>query len=248
MTPYRQPIKPGDSGLDVIAYKRVLRKRGYPGINIVTPTFGDPAVAALRDEQRKHGLTPDGVAGPATHSIIANGFDKYGVWLYTHATLRNPYVNPFRLSTDLSPGRTDMGVDYHGRGTIVALGNAHVVGLGGSGWPGGQYLLYRLTNGPHSGRYVYVAEGIVPLVHGGSLVQAGEAVAHFRSDAYPGAHPGIEIGWGSPTLNLTYAAVTTGYHEGQQTQAGRAFARLLRELGAPTRDDPGPGPTFPYAV
>jgi len=44
---------------------------------------------------------------------------------------------------------------------------------------------------------------------------------------------------------LTWAHVTTGDHEGDVTPAGRAFARLLRLLGAPVPGNPGPGPTFP---
>jgi RHS repeat-associated protein len=157
------------------------------------------------------------------------------------------YVNPFRASRGLRPGRTDMGVDYNGYGPIQALGNALVMGDGGSGWPpfpGGHYLLYKLTNGKHAGRYVYVAEAIVPKVRSGS-VKAGATIATFGPSAAPGRFPGIETGWSTATLNLTWAKHTTGYTEGQQTRAGKAFARLLRLLGAPTRDNPGPGPTFP---
>ena len=154
------------------------------------------------------------------------------------------YVNPFKLSKNLVAGRTDMGVDYHGTGPIVALGNAVMLGDGGRGWPGGHYLLYKLTNGKHSGRYVYVAEGIVPKRKSGT-VKAGTTIANFGANAAPGRSPGIEIGWSTSTLNLTWAKATTGYYEGQKTPAGKAFARLLRLLGAPVRDNPGPGPTFP---
>jgi hypothetical protein len=137
-----------------------------------------------------------------------------------------------------------MGVDYQGYGPIEALGNAVVIGDGGSGWPGGHYLLYKLTNGKHAGRYVYVAEAIVPKLRSGT-VKAGATIATFGANAAPGRYPGIETGWSSSTLNKTWAAATTGYTEGQQTKAGKAFARLLRLLGAPTLDNPGPGPTFP---
>jgi RHS repeat-associated protein len=155
------------------------------------------------------------------------------------------YVNPFKLSRNLAAGRIDMGVDYHGTGPIGAIGNALIIGDGGSGWPGGHYLLYKLTNGKHAGRYVYVAEAIVPTVRGGRTVKAGTTIARFGANAAPGRSPGIEIGWSTSTLNQTWAKQTTGYYEGQKTLAGRAFARLLRLLGAPVGDNPGSGPTFP---
>jgi hypothetical protein len=131
--------------------------------------------------------------------------------------------------------------------TIEALGNALVIADGGSGWPGGHYLLYKLTNGKHAGRYVYVAEAIVPKRRSNGTVKgtvkAGAVIAWFGVDAAPGRYPGIETGWSSSTLNLAYAKAT-GHPHGV-TEAGKAFARLLRLLGAPVRDNPGPGPTFP---
>jgi len=137
-----------------------------------------------------------------------------------------------------------MGVGYKGYGPIEALGNAVIIGDGGSGWYG-HYLVYKLTNGKHAGRYVYVAEAIVPKVRSGS-VKAGTTIAYFGPNAAPRRKTtGIETGWSSSTINRTWAQATTGYNEGDVTPAGRAFARLLRLLGAPVRDNPGPGPTFP---
>jgi RHS repeat-associated protein len=152
------------------------------------------------------------------------------------------YVNPFKRSWSLFPEQIDQGVDYAGTGPILAIGHAFVIGDGGvtSGWYG-HYLLYKLTSGEHAGRYIYVAEGIAPRVRGGASVNAGDVIAYF----VPGAPHGIETGWGSSTLNLSYANSTTGYTRGHPTPAGLAFARFLISLGARVRDNPGPGPTFP---
>jgi hypothetical protein len=139
-------------------------------------------------------------------------------------------VNPFRRSRSLAYAHIDMGVDYSGRGPIAAIGDALIIGDGGSssGWPGNHYLLYRLRNGQHAGRYIYVAEYIRPRVRGGRRVKAGGAIADFAG--------GIETGWGSSTLNNSWFRQTCGrYHDSWGwTEAGRAFARLLRSLGAPT--------------
>ena len=153
------------------------------------------------------------------------------------------YVNPFRDAQEI-PGRIDMGVDYGGVGPILAIGDGVVIGNGGSGWPGGNYLLYRLTSGSLKGKYIFVAEHIVPKVSAGDHISMGQVIAHFASSARFGPSTGIEIGWGSSTLNRTLAAATTGYDEGDVTDAGKAFCRLLKHLGAKTVpvDD---GPYYP---
>jgi hypothetical protein len=141
-----------------------------------------------------------------------------------------------------------MGVDYGGKGAITAIGDATIIGDGGNGWPPkgrAHYLLYKLSKGPLVGRYVYVAEGILPTFTSGR-VRAGQTIARFTADAAPFTNStGIETGWSSPTVNLTYFSSHCGhYGERGWTAPGNAFARLLRRLGAPTRDNPGPGPMF----
>jgi putative peptidoglycan binding protein len=243
VTPYRQPIFPGDKGRDVFAVRHALRALGHE-LPAVGFTAGPQFVSALERLQRNHGLDVNGRYGPTVHPIVAPHFSKADAFMYVHAALRAHYVNPFEQATHLVAGRIDQGVDYHGVGPILAIGDADVVGNGGSGWPGGNYLLYRLRNGVHAGRLVYVAESIVPSVKAGDRVSAGDVVCTFGAHAAPGQSPGIETGWGSETLNLTYAKTTTGYHEGEVTPAGRAFARLLKRLGAPVVDVDD-GPEFP---
>jgi peptidoglycan hydrolase-like protein with peptidoglycan-binding domain len=242
-TPYRQPIFPGDKGSDIFAVRRALRALGHQ-LPAQGYTAGPEFVDAIERVQKNHGLSVDGNYGPTVHPIVASHFDAYGIQLYTRAKLRPHYVNPFGLTTKLVAGRVDQGVDYHGVGPILAIGDAVIVGDGGSGWPGGHYLLYKLANGIHAGRFVYVAEAIVPSVSAGQRVRAGDAICTFGPAAAPGQSPGIETGWGSATLNVTYAKSTTGYTEGQVTPAGAAFVRLLHRLGAPVISHDA-GPEFP---
>lgn len=249
MVKYRQPIRPNDVGLDVLAVKRAMKR---------APTVQDASrlklnrkagaafVHCVKVIQHNHQLKTDGVYGPATHRIVAPRFDAYGVYLYKHATIRRavgPYINPFHLAK-ITLSRTDMGVDFHGVGPIVAIGDAIIKGDDGRGWPGGHYLLMQLLHGEHAGRWWYTSEAIEPVVHAGQHVTRGQVIAHFGYHAAPGRFPGIECGWSSPTLNLTRAAAETGYYEGQRTPAGKAAARFLRSLGCPTLEDPGAGPHY----
>lgn len=243
---YRQPIRPGDVGKDVLAVRHVLVKRGFdvPPVGYVAGELFSDAIGQV---QKNHSQPVDRVYGPLTHAILSVDFTIKDRALYASAALRRPYVNPFAHAS-VVPGRIDMGVDYHGTGPITAIGKATVIALGGAGWPGGQYIHYQLLEGPHAGRHVYVAEAVRPVVRAGQVVMAGQTICNFRSDSAPGAYPGIEFGWASGTTNLTWAAVTTGYHEGHETPAGIAFCRLLKQLGAPVVRDVGPGPTFPTAA
>jgi RHS repeat-associated protein len=137
------------------------------------------------------------------------------------------YVNPFRRSRSLYASRIDMGVDYSGSGPISAIGDGVVTDYSttGTGWQG-NYLLYKLTKGSYIGRYVYVAEHIAPSVNKGDRISAGDTIARFTGG-------GIETGWGTSHVNVTYAFATTGYKEGQKTPAGISFAHFLHSLGVP---------------
>jgi murein DD-endopeptidase MepM/ murein hydrolase activator NlpD len=243
---FRQPINPNQNGADVLAVKRALKKEGPDDASRLklNNKAGAAFVHCIKEVQHNHDLVTDGIYVKSTHAIIAPRFDAFGRYLYNHAKIRatiGPYVNPFKDSHKLTLSRTDQGVDYHGIGPICAIGDGVVIGNSGHGWPGGHYLLIKLTNGEHAGRYVYYAESIVPYVSAGQHVQAGQHICGFGHDGAPGRYPGIEFGWSSPTLNLTRAAATTGYNEGERTPAGKAFARFLRSLGAPTLENPGPG-------
>lgn len=154
------------------------------------------------------------------------------------------YRNPFHRAT-VQVGRVDMGVDYHGTGPICAIGRCKIVGIDGSGWPDRVYILMRLLRGRHRGKLVYYAEALRPLHPAGVTVRKGKPVAELTADAGLG-RTGIEIGWGSPIVNLTLAAETEAPlpPDNANTRAGQAFARFLRRIGAPAPDT-GHGREYP---
>lgn len=149
------------------------------------------------------------------------------------------YVNPFARLKGLVPERTDQGVDYAAQsGPILAIGKAKIIGVRNdatSGWPG-SFMWYELLDGDNAGRFVFVAEGIDPLVGPGQVVEAGTPIANYRS----GWHAGTEHGFATAEGHVIdpYA----GRPDGTQTEGGKMFARFLKSLGVPVSQDPGPGP------
>jgi hypothetical protein len=142
------------------------------------------------------------------------------------AAVYTGYVNPLRGDRYVL-GRTDMGVDFClGPGEpIHAVGDGIVVGISPDWFKGQPYIWYQLLDGPSAGRFVYVAEQIGKLAQIGAPLTAGQTIAK-----YSGAGTCIETGW-SARDGATMAQATTGYHEGQVTKAGVAFARFLTALG-----------------
>ncbi len=149
------------------------------------------------------------------------------------------YVNPFKPSR-WYVGRIDMGVDYVPRAkhAVVAIGDAKILGSDShSGWPGGHFIWYKLTDGNHRGDIIYVAEQLKKMAPRGTRVAAGERIA----TALPGSS-GLEIGWAN-RRGETRAAPC--YREGMKTHSGREMARFLKSLGAKTGDRPGRVPDHP---
>lgn len=137
------------------------------------------------------------------------------------------YESPFAGDTSYYVGRTDMGVDVCLRRgePIRAIGSGVITGVIRDWYAHEPYIWYELTSGPDSGRYVYVAEQITGLARVGQAVRRGQPVARFARRGTC-----IETGWASAS-GWTLAQVTTGYTEGQVTDAGVSFARLLISLG-----------------
>jgi hypothetical protein len=252
-TPFRQPIFPGDEGDDILAVRHALIALGHhlPDTGLVA---GPEFVSAIRRVQSNHGLEIDGRYGATVHPIVAPHFKKQDVVLYKRAPIRVHYANPFAGSHQLVVGRIDQGIDYHGVGPIGAIGDAQIIGAEQThGWPGGPpgsgiagtFLLYRLLNGRHEGRFVYVEEAIVPTVHAGQKVKAGDTICTFGAHAAPGGHPGIETGWGCETMFLSYHRFMGQpfSEDDAATPAGEAFTRLLKAVGAPVPTI-GPGEEF----
>jgi hypothetical protein len=137
-----------------------------------------------------------------------------------------PYTNPF-AGDNYYVGRTDMGVDLClSKGEpIRAVGDGVVTGIMRDWFDGQPYIWYQLTDGPNAGRYVYVAEQIWHLAHIGQVLHKGDVVARYSPKGTC-----IETGWSSAS-GWTMAQATTGYHEGQVTVSGVAFAHFLMSLG-----------------
>ena len=88
------------------------------------------------------------------------------------------YANPLRSVNGLNPERIDQGVDYSGFGPIYAIGDGVVLSTANSGWPGGTFIAYRLTDGPANGLVVYAAEDINPAGRVGQQRQRRDRPRH----------------------------------------------------------------------
>jgi murein DD-endopeptidase MepM/ murein hydrolase activator NlpD len=148
------------------------------------------------------------------------------------ATGGHPYQNPLRQVSGLIPERVDMGVDFAGTGPVYAIGAGVVMQAKAccSGWPGGGWITYQLTDGPAVGEVVYFAEDVTPAVQPGQKVTPGTVIGHM----YQGSS-GIETGWsmldsGSAESQLPEAGGIGGAGP-FPTAIGMNFEDLLRALG-----------------
>jgi len=155
-----------------------------------------------------------------------------------------PYLNPLRAVAGLIPERVDMGVDFGGSGPVYPLGDAVITNATGSssGWPGGGWITYRLTDGPDAGLMVYVAEDVQPTVDVGETVTSGTVIANM----YNGAD-GIETGWAMPDGASAESELSEAGGIGGggpfPTMVGLSFENLLRNLGVPAGTNAG-GPGY----
>jgi hypothetical protein len=145
----------------------------------------------------------------------------------------------FPMGKGLTWGRTDMGVDFGGKGAIYAIGKAKLTRVAsqgsGTGWPGagggrtGAMIVYELLEGSRKNKHVYLAENVDPVagLHVGQQLEAGQVYAHAR-----GAYPFLEIGW-SDAIGQPLAH--TYYTEGMQTREGKDFRAFLQRLQAGSR-------------
>jgi hypothetical protein len=152
----------------------------------------------------------------------------------------SPYGNPLRAVSDLVPERVDMGVDFGGSGPVYPIGDAVITNATGSssGWPGGGWITYRLTDGPDAGLMVYVAEDVQPTVAVGEAVTPSTVIANM----YNGAD-GIETGWAMPDGASSESEMPEAGGIGGggpfPTMVGLSFENLLRSLGVPASSDAG---------
>jgi hypothetical protein len=142
------------------------------------------------------------------------------------------YCNPYRAVTSLVPERIDQGVDFGGSGPIYALGPGTIDlyrNRTDSGWPGGTFMSYKLSDGPASGKTIYLAENIDlnPALKSGSYVFSGTVLGTLVN-----ASPDSESGWG--VAGAGYTAEHSCYVEGCTTPLGVNFNALLVCLNAPS--------------
>lgn len=139
------------------------------------------------------------------------------------------YTNPVRAVSALIPERIDQGVDFGGFGPVYAIGNGVVLNTYGSGWPGGTFIAYQLSDGPARGEVVYVAEDLEPSVRVGQQVSSGTVLGQMY-----GGPNGIEMGWADPaSLPDTMARAYGQYDGSDPTAFGLNFSQLLVSIGAP---------------
>lgn len=143
------------------------------------------------------------------------------------------YTNPLAHIQNLKPERIDMGVDYSGTGTLVAIGAGQITSIHNAGWPGGAFIEEHLTAGQYAGKDWYYAEDIIPTVQVGQRVTAGGSIGHMFQGG-----DGIETGWSVGTGGTTLAASLgeipgSGDAGGWSSGAGASASRLLHSLGAP---------------
>jgi murein DD-endopeptidase MepM/ murein hydrolase activator NlpD len=139
------------------------------------------------------------------------------------------YKNPLRDIKGLTRLRIDMGVDYGGNGPVYAIGNGKVnLATTTSGWPGGGFVNYKLTDGPAAGKYVYFAENCKPTVRVGDTVSADTVICRMTN-----GFPYTETGWATEPSQGNLAAAHTVYSEGDVTAYGANFSDFMKKLGAP---------------
>ncbi len=149
----------------------------------------------------------------------------------TQATTASPggYKNPFRSVSSLVPTHIDEGVDYSGRGPVYALGNAVVNKVNtNSQWPGGDWIQYKLSDGPAAGKVVYMAESCTPTVKVGQNLTPDTQICNMF-----GGTTSIEIGWAQDNTTERAMAADVYKPHGVTTGFGQNFSQLLQKLGAP---------------
>lgn len=187
----------------------------------------------IHDRKSKQGRQRRKQTNDRTIPIL--GPDEGSVRMVPPKQQQSIYRNPFRSIKNLTPERIDMGVDYSGSGPFYPVGTGVITNLYNSGWPGGGFISYRLTDGPDAGKYVYVAEDVTPArgINIGSKVTPNTVIGYLNNY--------LETGWAAPpgTGNALGAPDFTGSNA---TPAGVNFNKLLVSTGTPSGTIHGKAP------
>jgi hypothetical protein len=186
-----------------------------------------PSLPAARADAQPAAIAPPPTIPPATPT---------GWRACPLAVAPAGYVNPLG-SAKVKPERIDQGVDYAGKGSLVAIGAGRITYLAteNTGWPGA-FIEYQLSSGADAGCYVFYAEGVTPAhgLHVGDTISAGQPIASI----IPMYRTGIEIGWGAGISTKAYAKVAGQWtasddDDNTATAAGKNFSSLISALGGP---------------
>lgn len=142
------------------------------------------------------------------------------------------YQNPLRSINGLQVERIDEGVDYCGSGAIYAVGTGKVTYVG-SGWFSkyGPSVVYRLSDGPAAGKYIYFAEHITPKVQVNDPVTSNTVIADMIAGS-----PCTETGWalGSGSDEPSAGPQYHNYPDGTAMAYGRNFSDFMKAIGGPS--------------
>lgn len=215
---------------------------GVPVTGVAATPGGGYEVLRADGSVDGFGVTP-APAGPLAPGATAAGIEvdagTGGYRIGIDVASVGGYLNPLRGLTSLVPQEIDQGVDYCGSGPVYALGDGVVVNTVSSGWPGGAFLSYRLTDGPAAGRLVYAAENLTPAVSVGQQVTPASVLGILHDSGTC-----LETGWASSSSRDASAA--RGEYTGANSTAyGLSFSAALQALGAPpglVQDAGPPGP------
>lgn len=148
------------------------------------------------------------------------------------ATDTGEYKNPFRDVKKLQRLRIDQGIDMFATGPYYAIGPGKVfAATTSSGWPGGNFIGYTLTDGPAKGKHVFMAENCKPKVKVGDKVNSDTVICELYADHSPWS----ETGWAAGPSAGYSAAAHTCYSTGGSTNTayGVNFSELMKKLGGP---------------
>lgn len=145
------------------------------------------------------------------------------------------YQNPFSDWKGIVDNRVDQGVDYSGVGPIHPIGNATIdISDTSSGWPGGNFISYKLLDGPAQGKEVYVAEDCKiasGMTHGKSVTPSDTLCTTTTA----GGYIYIETGWAAPGIDNSIDTVKQpgcyDINNSKSTAYGMNFRQLLGSLG-----------------
>lgn len=250
--PFGRKLSLGSRGNDVKAVKRALARAGFGPKKLagLTGVFGPFTRIFLCRFERARRNSVDGIYGPGDHFKLTPFFDALSRQLYM-STQPPIYTNPFKRAIGLVPERTDQGVDFGAKAgsPILAIGRSRITrATTTSDWPGpygsasgfggtGGCVQGVLLDGSHAGEEWYCAEYLYVDVVVGQVVTTGQVIGRFYHDA--SSRVGIEYGWVKRGTDSPCSSDTSG----RPTEGGIRMTRWLEQLGCPTAQHFGPGPT-----